>query len=224
MVCSGLTITLGSDDAPILASVFRPDSSTLVLSTSKFVVEQSINSRPKLDTSTARPSLIEVPVKEPVAFTGYYPAEVVAGRWEPLLVFVSLSTPLDLARVETAAQRKLGDRRDDFQIASVQSAVPLRRGVSLTIVPSLPGFQFIPRYRNVLWEEDVQGHAFRMRATSPHRGRTLNGSVEIYEEGLLLRGEIPLSVAVQEEVSVRVKDPSQFTSVPAGIYRDCFPS
>jgi hypothetical protein len=98
----------------------------------------------------------------------------------------------------------------------------MHRSTRLTIMPSLSGFRFDPASITTEWTEDVQAYEFRLRAESAVLGHAVNGTIQIFE-GLLLRGEIALSVFVCEGQKP-VGGPDGFAEERAAPYRTTFPS
>ncbi|HEV7127707.1 MAG TPA: toll/interleukin-1 receptor domain-containing protein, partial [Ktedonobacterales bacterium] len=176
---------------------------------------------PGADAPTMPPAA-EPTTPADVAFTGYYPRAVAPRVWESLLLYIAVDTARARAEVEARASSQLGMRREAFRVASAPSRAPLRRGTQLTIVPWLPGFRFNPPSLRVTWDEDVQLHEFRLRAESATAGTSHDGFVRFFE-GPLLRGEVPLAIAVRR-TSDYPMDADRFVSHSARGYRNTFPS
>ena len=157
-----------------------------------------------------------------VACTAYYPKEVVAQKWESLLVYLALDKPETLAAVAADASERLVRQGDRFRPASASGQSRLRKGAKLTIVPMLPGFEANPTSITTRWEEDVQRHEFRFRATTATAGQATNGYVSIFAGGLLF-AEIPLSIFVQQAAG-RIDIPGGFASQVVRAYRKVFAS
>ena len=170
----------------------------------------------------AAPAAESGAAQEQVTFTAYHPKEMQTQQWQPLIVYLSLDTPATLALVAAAAAERLAGKLDQFRAASAAQAAGLMRGASLRIVPSIPGFQFNPTYLDVKWQENVQQHEFRMRAVSADKGRAANGVVQVFQ-GLLLRGEIPISIFVGE-AAARPDSPDAYQQAIARAYRKVFAS
>lgn len=160
--------------------------------------------------------------QERVVFTAYHPKETQPQKWQPLIVYLSLDSPATMALVASAAAERLAGKLDQYRAASGDRPAGLQRGAALRIVPSMAGFQFNPAHLDVKWQEDVQQHEFRMRATSADSGRAANGVVQVYQ-GLLLRAEIPISIFVGQG-AVRADSPDAYQQAIARAYRKVFAS
>lgn len=162
---------------------------------------------------------------EHVIFTGYCPREIAPHIWEPLLIYIGLGSLQVSVLVEADASMRLRSRIDAFRAPRIPGMAPLRRGTKLTIVPHLRGFRFNPEFMSVVWMEDFQCYEFRMQVDNASAGQSVNGCVQFFE-GIVLRGELPLSVYVQEQ-SLRAEKPeasSNYSNVRASAYRNTFVS
>ncbi len=157
-----------------------------------------------------------------VACTAYYPKEIVPQKWESLLVYLALDQPETLAAVAADAAERLVRQADRFRPATAPGQSRLRKGAKLTIVPMLPGFEANPTSITTRWEEDVQRHEFRFRATTATPGQAMNGYVSIFAGGLLF-AEIPVSIFVQQAAG-RADIPGGFASQMVRAYRKVFAS
>ncbi len=168
------------------------------------------------------PEAVAIRSTEQVTFTAYQPREIEPREWQQMLVYIALDTPRTLAGVAADAEERLGNRKSDFRAAATPTAAAIKRGTRLAIVPVLDGFTFNPPSMRVTWEEDMQRHDFRLRATSAAPGRAANGSIQIYR-GVLLLAEVPISVYVRH-AGERADIPSTFASIVARAYRRIFAS
>ena len=157
-----------------------------------------------------------------VMFTNYCPREVAEHVWEPLLVYIALDTPEAAAQVDESASERLGSRKGMFRAPHAPSLTSLCRGVQLTILPRLHGFRVNPPFMNVEWVEDTQCHEFRIQADGTPPGQSVNGSI-LFLEGPILRGELPLSVFVDNHRKHR-DSRDRFGARLARGYRNTFPS
>lgn len=148
------------------------------------------------DVAAPAPPLPQPSPSEQVAFTSHYPREVEPQVWDRLLVFIALDTEKAAAQVEALAEERLRHRREGYRAATTSKAASLRRKTRLTIVPELAGFRLDPASITTEWIDDVQCYDFRLRAEDASFGRAVNGRIAILE-GLVLRGEIPLSIFVR---------------------------
>jgi TIR domain len=132
------------------------------------------------------------PPGERLSFTAAYPSRVVADLWQTLLVV--LHTP---GRADEVAEL-LGQRARDLGSAptriSTEATAPVRRGTTVTLVPTVAGVEFNPARLDVTWHEDVQESSFRMR-TSAAEGTALYGAVEVFI-GPLLIAVVPIGLGV----------------------------
>jgi hypothetical protein len=168
------------------------------------------------------PEAVAIRSTEQVTFTAYHPREIEPREWQQMLLYIALDTPRTLAGVAADAEERLGNRKSDFRAAPAPTAAAIKRGTRLAIVPLLDGFTFNPPSLRVTWEEDMQRHDFRLRATSAALGRAANGSIQIYR-GVLLLAEVPISVYVRH-AGERADIPSTFASIVARAYRRIFAS
>jgi TIR domain len=168
------------------------------------------------------PEAVAIRSTEQVTFTAYHPREIEPREWQQMLLYIALDTPRTLAGVAADAEERLGNRKSDFRAAPAPTAAAIKRGTRLAIVPLLDGFTFNPPSLRVTWEEDMQRHDFRLRATSAAPGRAANGSIQIYR-GVLLLAEVPISVYVRH-AGERADIPSTFASIVARAYRRIFAS
>ena len=162
------------------------------------------------------------PALEQVTFTAYHPREIQAQQWQPMIVYLSLDTPAALAQVAGSAAERLGGKLSDYRPGRSARSAGMHRGTKLRIIPSAPGFQFNPEFLDVTWQEDVQQHEFRMRAETAQAGQAVNGVVQFYQ-GMVLRGEVPISVFVGQAVA-RLDSPDAFQQAIARAYRHIFAS
>lgn len=168
------------------------------------------------------PEAVAIRSTEQVTFTAYHPREIAPREWQQMLLYIALDTPRTLAGVAADAEERLGNRKSDFRAAPAPTAAAIKRGTRLAIVPVLDGFTFNPPSLRVTWEEDMQRHDFRLRATSAAPGRAANGSIQIYR-GVLLLAEVPISIYVRH-AGERADIPSTFASIVARAYRRIFAS
>ena len=159
---------------------------------------------------------------EQVTFTAYHPREMQPQQWQPMVVYLSLNTPAALAQVGGLAAERLGGKLSDYRPGRSERSAGMQRGAKLRIVPSAPGFQFNPDVLDVTWQEDVQQHEFRMRAETAQPGQSVNGVVQFYQ-GMVLRGEVPISVFVGQAVA-RLDSPDAYQQAIARAYRHIFAS
>lgn len=159
---------------------------------------------------------------EQVTFTAYHPREMQPQQWQPMVVYLSLNTPAALAQVGGLAAERLGGKLSDYRPGRSERSAGMQRGAKLRIVPSAPGFQFNPDHLDVTWQEDVQQHEFRMRAETAQPGQSVNGVVQFYQ-GMVLRGEVPISVFVGQAVA-RLDSPDAYQQAIARAYRHIFAS
>lgn len=159
---------------------------------------------------------------EQVTFTAYYPRELQPQQWQPLVVYLSLDDAATMALVASAAADRLAGKLKQFRAGRSEKAAGLTRGASLRVVPIAPGIQFNPAHLDVTWQEDVQQHEFRMRATTAQPGRAVNGSVQFYQ-GMVLRAEVPISVFVGQ-AAARLDSPDAYAHAIARAYRRIFAS
>ncbi|HEY7848429.1 MAG TPA: toll/interleukin-1 receptor domain-containing protein, partial [Ktedonobacterales bacterium] len=160
--------------------------------------------------------------QEQVTFTAYHPREIPPQQWQPLVIYLSLDNAATMALVAAAAAERLAGRRDQFRPGRSSHATGLKRGTALRIIPTMPGFEFNPGYLDVTWQEDVQQHEFRMRATSAQPGQAANGVVQFFQ-GMLLRGEVPISAFVGQSAA-RLDSPDAYAQAIARAYRRIFAS
>lgn len=168
------------------------------------------------------PEAVAVRSSEQVTFTAYHPREMEAQDWQQMLVYISLDTPQSLAGVAADADERLGARKGDYRAAPARRSAAIKRGTRVSIIPTLDGFTFNPPSMTVSWEEDVQRHDFRLRATTAPVGRAANGSIQFYA-GVLLLAEVPISVYVRQP-GERADIPMTFASIVARAYRRIFAS
>ncbi len=157
-----------------------------------------------------------------VMATAYHPKEVVPRQWESLLIYLALDTPQALAAVAADATERLRGKAEQFRPVSAEGASRLKRGARLTIVPVVPGFEFNPPTITASWQEDVQRHEFRMRATTAAPGQAVNGAVTIFNGGLIF-ADIPVSLYVRQAAG-RADLPGGFASQIVRAYRKVFAS
>jgi hypothetical protein len=162
------------------------------------------------------------PALEQVTFTAYHPREMQAQQWQPMVVYLSLDTPAALAQVAGSAAERLGGKLSDYRPGRAARSAGMQRGTKLRIIPSAPGFQFNPDFLDITWQEDVQQHEFRMRAETAQPGQAVNGVVQFYQ-GMVLRGEVPISVFVGQAVA-RLDSPDAYQQAIARAYRHIFAS
>jgi|GEM_PF-5071007 len=180
----------------------------------------------KRSTGAPRPAG-SAPVAEPIhleqaRFTAYHPKEIPLRMWQPLLVFVSLDTPVALSRVDAAVTERFGARREQYRGARAAGPATLRRGAKLTIVPEIPGFRCNPAEMTITWDDDVQQHEFQIRAETAPPGASVNGQITIYH-GPIIRGIIPVSLFVKSPRE-RAGAPEELASAIARAYRRVFVS
>jgi hypothetical protein len=157
-----------------------------------------------------------------VAFSAYYPKEVVPRQWERLLVYILLDTPQAADLVRADAAERLVRQRDRFRAAAAQGNSTLRKGSLVTLVPALPGFECNPTSITARWEEDAQCHEFRIRAATVAPGQAVNGAVTVLVSGVIM-ADIPLSIFVQQEGG-RINVLDRFAGQEARRYRKIFAS
>jgi len=142
---------------------------------------------------------------EDVQFTVYRPKVVRPVVWYPLLAFVHKSTlvpqedgapPLDpIAEVQRAAEKLLGEAAREYRDTTADATQALPRGSELRIVPAVPGFEFDPPSRSVVWVTPVHHEEFQLRASADLDGQMTRGVVSVYL-GPLLIAEVTLSIRV----------------------------
>jgi hypothetical protein len=131
---------------------------------------------------------------EKLAFVAAYPPAVVAGVWSPMLVVLHAASAQ--AAVDALLSRRATEFGGEPARSSTTAGAPVRRGTTLTLVPSVVGVEFNPPRLDVAWYEDVQEANFRLLASGP-AGSGLYGAIEVFV-GPLLVAVIPVGLRLAE--------------------------
>lgn len=140
---------------------------------------------------------------ERLSFTAAYPSQVVPDLWQTLLVV--LHTPGAADQVADLLDRRAREFDGAPTRISTEATAPVRRGTTVTLVPTVAGVEFNPARLDVAWHEDVQESTFRMR-TGAGEGTALYGAVEVFI-GPLLIALVPIGLRVVSAGTTPVSQP-----------------
>lgn len=179
-------------------------------------------------TESERPRYVD----ENVLFTAYRPKVIATEKWYTLLAFAHLSEkrpgaspvePEPADEVRHIAERLYGGRMREQIVTQHQGAgsVPERR--LLTFVPRVAGVEFNPEEQEVRWLKDVHHVAFEMRCAPKSEGRTLRGTLTVYD-GAFILADVPLTFRVDSVSAMASASKGLLSDPPVEPYNKIFAS
>jgi len=165
---------------------------------------------------SVKPDLIEEPIQDGIQFSCYYPSEIAPKIWKPIASYVHYLSAS--ANVLADAQNYFQQQWNVIRQASKISFQQLPKGINITSIPHIDGFEFNPSRATLGFHEDWIRFSFRIRSINPQFEKSYNGSITFYAEGILI-AEIPLSIHVTQKP--KKLEPCMGKRDP---YRSIFPS
>lgn len=133
-----------------------------------------------------------------VKVAAYYPKEIKPDDWQPLKAYVFRTFAAD--KVAEDAGKQLGGLIATMRKVIRSVGRTLQDGATVTISPTLPGFQFNPPQADVGFYEDWHRADFKLRAVNAEKLVATNGRLTFSVEGVIV-ADLPLSVYVTDTPS-----------------------
>ncbi len=140
-----------------------------------------------------------------VRFSAYYPKELPPNVWFPLRAYVYMGFAAESvvqdANVKTSTKRQ----PEILYQRARQTHYHIPEGASVTVTPTMPGFQFNPAHVTVGFYRDWHRFDFELRAVDARMDEATNGTLTFSVDGLVV-ADVPLSVYVARNVDVNSND------------------
>ncbi len=162
------------------------------------IAERAAAERQRRDSDVTQPHLRAVPDPNAVKVAAYYPKEIKPDDWQPLKAYVFRAFAAD--KVAEDAGKQLGGLIATMRKVIRSVGRTLQDGATITITPTLPGFQFNPPQAVVGFYEDWHRADFKLRAVTAEELVAANGRLTFSVEGVIV-ADLPLSVYVTEAPS-----------------------
>jgi molecular chaperone DnaK len=130
-------------------------------------------------------------------FSAFYPEKIALGNISKIVAFAHLeSCAKEVAR--EAAKRLDLPRDVKMRIKSEKPERPLPRASVIKVTPEVPGLVFDKKEDTMTLWEDKQAVEFRFKPHPDYYGRSCQGFIQFWFEGLILAA-VPVSIFVAEE-------------------------